>query len=61
MKNLALTSRNYLALHFGLSLIGTLLGFWLGAYGDIILSTDTQIVGSILGAVCGGCCSDRQP
>jgi hypothetical protein len=53
MKFLALTARN-LALHFGLSLIGAVLGFWLGSYGDIIFNIDTRIVGSILGAVCGG-------
>jgi hypothetical protein len=54
MKFLALTARNYLALHFGLSLIGAVLGFWLGSYGDTIFNIDTQIVVSILGAVCGG-------
>ena len=53
MKYFALTSRN-LALHFGFSMIGAVLGFWLGSYGDIIFNIDTQIVGSILGAVCGG-------
>ncbi|MCG8351397.1 MAG: hypothetical protein MI924_26815 [Chloroflexales bacterium] len=49
MKSLGLTSRSYLALHFG-----GLLGFWLGSYGDTILNLDTQIVGPALGAVCGG-------
>lgn len=54
MDNLNLTTHSRFVLHFGLSLIGGLLGCWLGSYGDIVLNVDTQIVGLVFGAIAGG-------
>jgi hypothetical protein len=40
--------------HFYLSLIGGLLGFWIGSYGDTMLNIDSQIFCLTFGAIIGG-------